>query len=215
MHLVVYIAENTKDHQLYAAKIINTDTEFDRREQMLFLRESLLLHKLDHPSIVTEKMQDLILKCRSENPNDRPSFDVIFEELSSDFSYSEETIDEDEVVEYINALKEGREEKREDKMSTEMDARIASLKNEIDGLKEKCNSYEILHSASEDFITGLNFIHGTDTNIARAVSSLERSSERGNSYASFLLGLLYDKGELITFDPLKSRAYYEKSGQQG
>lgn len=160
-------------------------------------------------------MQDLIEKCRSENPNDRPSFDVIFEELSSDFSYSEETIDEDEVVEYINAQKEGIEEKREDKMSTEMDARIASLKNEIDGLKEKCNSYEILHSASEDFITGLNFIHGTYTNIARAVSSLERSSERGNSYASFLLGLLYDKGELITFDPLKSLAYYEKSGQQG
>ena len=37
----VYIAENTNDHNKYAAKVINTDAGFDGREQMQFLRESL------------------------------------------------------------------------------------------------------------------------------------------------------------------------------
>lgn len=48
----VYVAENLNDSQEYACKIINTNKSFDGKEQMLFLRESLILHKLDHPSIV-------------------------------------------------------------------------------------------------------------------------------------------------------------------
>lgn len=48
----VYVAENLNDSQEYACKIINTNKSFDGNEQMLFLRESLILHKLDHPSIV-------------------------------------------------------------------------------------------------------------------------------------------------------------------
>ena len=48
----VYIVKNKNDHKQYAAKIINTDADFNGREQMQFLRESLILHKLDHPSIV-------------------------------------------------------------------------------------------------------------------------------------------------------------------
>lgn len=47
----VYIAENINNKQQYAAKIINPDTEFDGQEQIQFLHESSLLHKLDHPSI--------------------------------------------------------------------------------------------------------------------------------------------------------------------
>lgn len=48
----VYIAENRKDHQKYACKIINIGENFNGHDQMLFMRESLILQKLDHPSIV-------------------------------------------------------------------------------------------------------------------------------------------------------------------
>lgn len=38
----VYIAENINNHQQYYVKIINAEEEFDGREQMIFIRESLL-----------------------------------------------------------------------------------------------------------------------------------------------------------------------------
>lgn len=48
----VYIAENLTDKQKYAAKILNITDNFDGREQTLFLRESMILHRLFHPSII-------------------------------------------------------------------------------------------------------------------------------------------------------------------
>lgn len=48
----VFIAENTKDNKKYAAKIINTNNGFDGKDQMKFLRESMILHKFVHPSIL-------------------------------------------------------------------------------------------------------------------------------------------------------------------
>ena len=48
----VFVARRLKDGQEFAAKIINTERGFDGQDQMLFLRESLNLHKISHPSIV-------------------------------------------------------------------------------------------------------------------------------------------------------------------
>ena len=48
----VYVARRIKDGQEYAAKIINIERGFDGNDQMLFLRESLTLHKVSHPSII-------------------------------------------------------------------------------------------------------------------------------------------------------------------
>ncbi|KAK8892916.1 hypothetical protein M9Y10_030168 [Tritrichomonas musculus] len=48
----VYLAENIKDKKQYAAKIINTDAGFDGKDQMLLMRESMILLKLNHPSII-------------------------------------------------------------------------------------------------------------------------------------------------------------------
>ena len=51
----VYIAENVKDRQKYAAKIINCDEKFDGHDQTLLLRESIILYKLNYSSIVKFK----------------------------------------------------------------------------------------------------------------------------------------------------------------
>lgn len=50
----VYLSKNIKDNQLYATKFINSDrlAQFTGQQQMLFMRESLILHKLHHPAIV-------------------------------------------------------------------------------------------------------------------------------------------------------------------
>ena len=48
----VYVVRNLKDGKDYAAKIIHCNGEFNGRNQMLLLRESLILHKLNHPAII-------------------------------------------------------------------------------------------------------------------------------------------------------------------
>lgn len=58
---------------------------------------------------VTEKMKDLITQCWSQDCQNRPSFEEIFKKLSSDLSYLDEDVDEDEINDYIRMLKEESE----------------------------------------------------------------------------------------------------------
>ncbi|KAK8849869.1 hypothetical protein M9Y10_018456 [Tritrichomonas musculus] len=58
------------------------------------------------PGNATDKMANLLKQCWSENPNNRPSFDEIYKKLSTDFSYFDETIDENEIRDYIDYLEE-------------------------------------------------------------------------------------------------------------
>ena len=52
----VYLTRNINEpDKLFAIKIFNTDKGFDGDKQMKFLRESLILHNLNHPSIVKLK----------------------------------------------------------------------------------------------------------------------------------------------------------------
>lgn len=48
----VYLVKKLSDNTNYAVKIIKTENGFNGHEQMLFMRESLILHKLHHPSII-------------------------------------------------------------------------------------------------------------------------------------------------------------------
>lgn len=50
-----YVVKNLIDKKLYAAKIIHTKEGMTGHQQMLLLRESLTLNKLNHPSIVKFK----------------------------------------------------------------------------------------------------------------------------------------------------------------
>ena len=51
-------------------------------------------------------MRDLIKRCWSENPEERPSFDNIYKELISDFSIFGESVYEEEIKDYIEMLDE-------------------------------------------------------------------------------------------------------------
>ena len=50
----VYVAKNIKDGKLYECKIMNTD-DFNGYEQMLFMKESMILTKLKHSGIAAFK----------------------------------------------------------------------------------------------------------------------------------------------------------------
>ncbi|KAK8843074.1 hypothetical protein M9Y10_025265 [Tritrichomonas musculus] len=55
---------------------------------------------------ITEPMKDLLGRCWSQDPKDRPSFDEIFEELSSSFNYIYEDVDEKEIKDYLADLED-------------------------------------------------------------------------------------------------------------
>ncbi|KAK8888065.1 serine/threonine protein kinase [Tritrichomonas musculus] len=48
----VYISQNKQDNKLYATKIFDKENDFNGYQQMLLMRESLILHSLKHPGIV-------------------------------------------------------------------------------------------------------------------------------------------------------------------
>lgn len=58
------------------------------------------------PDHFNKKMKKLISRCWDKFPEKRPSFEEIFNTLSSDFSYFDEDINEDEISDYIETLYE-------------------------------------------------------------------------------------------------------------
>ena len=51
----VYVGRQIKDNKRYAVKVLKSEGGFDGHDQMLLMRESLILHKLRHPCIVEFK----------------------------------------------------------------------------------------------------------------------------------------------------------------
>ncbi|KAK8899213.1 hypothetical protein M9Y10_001518 [Tritrichomonas musculus] len=58
---------------------------------------------------ISQILKDLITACWSPNPSERPTFEEIFELLSSDFSFSQEDLDEEEVNQYLQTIREMEE----------------------------------------------------------------------------------------------------------
>lgn len=88
-------------------------------------------------SKIPRKMQILLSRCWSENPLDRPSFDEIFEELSSDiFGYLGETVEEEEIMEYLFLLDED-ESSRIPADNEDLVRQIVELKKKSEQWKNK------------------------------------------------------------------------------
>lgn len=107
----------------------------------------------DRPSLsddIPENMQKLLQRCWSQNPNERPSFDEIFQLLSSDFSYSPEDVDEDEVNNYLEMIDDSLE--KEENKSNKINDKIFNDCLEISRRKlEKASDLiDIFASACEE-----------------------------------------------------------------
>ena len=62
------------------------------------------------PEFVPNKMQELIMRSWSGKVSERPSFEEIFNEPSSDFSYLGELVEEDEIEDYLISLDASKNE---------------------------------------------------------------------------------------------------------
>lgn len=102
----------------------------------------------------SENMKELITRCWSQDPKDRPSFESIFEELSNDFSYSYETVDEDEINDYIEMLIESRKEESIHNLESSTN-KIQKIEEEKRVLQEKVEALEAQLSSKETEINEL------------------------------------------------------------
>ena len=112
---------------------------------------------------VKQSIYDLIVKCWSKNPKDRPTFKEIYEKLSSDKNYFLDDVDEDEVLNYIDEIKEANDpvekllklnetlEKERDKSAVE----IKKLKIENPKLKTESKQLEREKCQFEDEVQRL------------------------------------------------------------
>lgn len=55
---------------------------------------------------VSENMKELINKCWRQITEERPFSEYILKSLSNDFSFSDETVDDDEIHEYLEILED-------------------------------------------------------------------------------------------------------------
>lgn len=83
-----------------------------------------------------KKMKDLIECCWSNNVNERPSFEDIFKTLSEDFNCSPEEVDQDEVNDYIESIKESNESSSNSKF---VDGYIKIVKDQFNNNSDDTN----------------------------------------------------------------------------
>ena len=87
---------------------------------------------------VSTKMQNLLQRCWNQSIQERPSFNEIFHELSSDFSYSSEILDENEINEYLDdILNENENNLNNNKKFIDIKDSIAANQKVINDLKIK------------------------------------------------------------------------------
>ena len=146
---------------------------------------------------VSEKMKKLLTRCWSEDPNLRPSFDDIFNELR-DISIIEETVDEAEVGSFLEVLEEVKQRDDETDSKDEVfnlrrkvkniSKEKEKLANEMTQLKGSLKKLEYektaFRSSQDDFIDALHSLHGSkmEKNHNRVLASLEKSSEGGQTW---------------------------------
>lgn len=134
-------------------------------------------------------MNELISRCWSPKVEDRPSFDEIFEQLSTDFSYFKETVDHNSIQLYLNQLscEDGKGGNNEN--NTQKDE-IQKCIQKVDKPQNDSEKVDDLKKSNIDYVTAIHALHGNERerNSKQAFLSLKKSSEEGRSEASYLLG---------------------------
>lgn len=109
---------------------------------------------------ITEKMKKLLSKCWSPEIHERPSFDVIFNELSHDTSYIADDVNIDEINAFIDSISNEETEKTKNKGDNKVENKskeayasiIKTLTQKVDNIGEiqfnfKYDKSSILHVA--------------------------------------------------------------------
>lgn len=116
---------------------------FESTSEFLSYQKIIDGYRPKFPSFVDEKMRDLITRCWSERPEDRPTFKEIFEELSNDLTYFTEFVDETEIQDYLYLLSQTNEEQQKKKSNSSLKSENQShLEKQLNELKAKISELQ-------------------------------------------------------------------------
>lgn len=146
------------------------------------------------------KMKELISQCWSQDPKERPSFDAIFEKLSTDFSYFDDEINESEVNKFLEMLK-GNNNNIDDDLTDEQQKKM--LDSYVEIVNSFINSSENVYDIYINFKSIVNFAcESGNLKLVKNIISLDQIDLTASNIYIFF--------QLITFD-LDSITWYNVS----
>ena len=90
---------------MIAYEIVTEKVPFiDKEGELISPNRIIEGHRPKFTENFTEKMKNLLSRCWSNEPSERPTFGEIFDKLSSDVTYLNETVDEEKIHKYIEML---------------------------------------------------------------------------------------------------------------
>lgn len=95
-----------------------------------------------------------------------------------------------------------------------LENQIKVIEQQKDEIQTKLKDF---NRSNEEFSRGINTIFGTknERNMKSAILYLKTSSDKGNCFASYILGILFECDEGIEKSKDKMIFYYERSAEQG
>ena len=153
----------------------------------------------DFPNDIEKSYRDLIQICWDQNPKKRPFFDDIVDIIENKHDFITDSIDEVEFFEYVNFLKEQKNENQ-----TELKVSIYPL-HEIDKLDQSCQIIvkEAEKNPVKQFIVGKYLIEGIEKfprNIQLGMKYLQLARLQKYKDALIYLSDMYTTGEIIPED---------------
>lgn len=183
---------------------------------------------------VPQEMQNLLSRCWSDIPEERPKFKEIFSILSGDMKYSFEKVDEKEIQRYIDMINDSKEEQINISEKYSIEEQIDELKSAMflcfyKKLKSrngealmayyaeeaaKTNNKDRLIELGNELINSHLFLDGFD-NYSNAKYCYEKALKLGSTKAYEGLGDIYYHGYGVNKDYSKALYYYEKAYKSG
>lgn len=102
---------------------------------------------------------------------------------------------------------------------SQKDSEINDLRKQETNIKQKCEEMQEqikrFNEAGDEFFRGIESLFEKPSNPKEALNYFEHSSAKGNSYGSYLVGILYEKSIEVEKDIDKSIKYFTKSFEEG
>lgn len=176
---------------MIAYEIITGKVSFKDKEGELISPNRIIEgHRPKFTKHFTKKMKNLLSKCWSDEPSERPTFGEIFDHLSNDLTYLKETVDEEEIHNYLKMLSSTKKNQNQNQSKEKK-----SKENQIEDLLSKLNEIRKRRNESDGFMysKSISILEEKKySNIKEAVNDLKILSDQGNIYSSFLLGFIYE-----------------------
>ncbi|KAK8876256.1 hypothetical protein M9Y10_006451 [Tritrichomonas musculus] len=169
-------------------------------------------------SIIPPAYQELIVKCWSQEPSDRPTFSEIKNMLETNEDFLTDQIDRDEYYKYQDYLQEHQKTLEETGISISKDDFIRKNKFFFRKSYLKINRIKVDEPEDdENYLTAEKYYYGTNqypVDKKKAASLYKQSADDGNSNAMVKYGDMLYKGDGIPMNKAEAVKYFQMGSEE-